>query len=298
MLDQLKQIAIFARTVDHGSFRGAARALNISPSVISHHVAQLEESLGTALLYRSTRKLSVTDAGRRLITHAREMLDAAETGLNAIADHGQQLSGELNVTAPAVLAQSAFVDYVASFSRTHPLVRLDLDFSDSRRSVIEGGIDVAIRMGWLKDSTLKARKLFDVQRMLIAAAQYVQDRPIPKHPLDLQGWDWLALSPVSIKQRFQQEGHRSVTLKPASRLRVNDAYALYRLASAGAGLATVPDFLCETDVSNGSVQHVLPQWQLDPVGVFAVWPPNAPKSGLTARFVEALVAFNARRMLR
>ncbi|MEM9140585.1 MAG: LysR family transcriptional regulator, partial [Pseudomonadota bacterium] len=152
MLDQLRQIAIFAKTVDHGSFRAAARALDISPSVVSHHVTQLEERLGTALLYRSTRKLSVTEDGKRLLSNAHVMIDAAEAGLTAIADRGRALSGVLHVTVPAVLARSALVDRIAGFSRDHPNVHLMLDFSDARREVIGGGIDVAIRMGWLSDS--------------------------------------------------------------------------------------------------------------------------------------------------
>lgn len=293
MLDQLRQIAIFAKTVDHGSFRAAARALDLSPSVVSHHVAQLEERLGTALLYRSTRKLSVTDDGKRLLGQARVMMDAAEAGLQAIAERGRDLSGELNVTAPAVLAQSALVDAVAAFSNAHPNVRLALDFSDTRREVIGGGIDVAIRMGWLKDSTLKARKLYDVRRRLVVSRAYAEGLPEPKRPEDLATWNWLELAPVRLKPTFHKDGHRTVVLKPVSRLNVNDAHAIYRLAQAGAGLAIVPDFLTEPGVASGTMLHLLPDWELEPVGVYAVWPSNAPKAGLTAHFVEALRAHRA-----
>ena len=288
MLDQLRQIAIFAKTVDHGSFRGAARALDLSPSVVSHHVAALEERLGTALLYRSTRKLSVTDDGKRLLAHAREMILAAEAGLDAIVDSGQALSGELRITAPAVLAQSAFVERVAAFAIAHPNVKLDLDFSDTRRAMIESGIDLAIRMGWLKDSALKARKLYDVQRVLVAASRYIGSGQQPNHPRDLQGCNWLELSPVRMKPRFRGPDGQQATLKTSPSISVNDAHALYGLAKAGAGLAMVPDFLASPGLDDGSMQHVLPDWQLEPVGVYAVWPPNAPKGGLTARFVETL----------
>ncbi len=289
MLEQLRQIAIFAKVVDHGSFRAAARALDISPSVISHHVAQLEAQLGTALLYRSTRKLSVTDDGKRLLAQARVMIDAAEAGLNAVANQSSQPSGELSVTLPAVLAQSAIIDRVAAFSITHPNVRLKLDFSDSRREVIGSGIDVAIRMGWLKDSALKARKLYDVNRRLIASPSYLSGRARPEIPEDLADWDWMELSPVRQKPRFRKEGARTVTLNPTTKLSVNDANALSRLARAGAGLAIVPDFLTVDDIANGTLEQLFPDWHLDPVGVYAVWPPNAPKEGLTSFFVDALL---------
>lgn len=288
MLDQLRQIAIFAKTVDHGSFRGAAKALGISPSVVSHHIAGLEERLGTALLYRSTRKLSVTDDGKRLLVHAHTMIDAAETGLQAIANEGREPSGELSVTVPAVLAHSSLVDTIAAFSVAHPNVRLDLDFSDSRREVIGSGIDVAIRMGWLQDSALKARKLYDVERTLVAATSYLENLPLPQHPKDIEDWSWLDLSPVSLRPLFRKEGERPVTLKPTARLSANDANANSRLARAGAGLAIVPIFLIEADLRRGTMQRVLPDWKLAPIGVYAVWPPNAPKTGLTSLLVDAL----------
>ena len=288
MLDQLRQIAIFAKTVDHGSFRAAARALDLSPSVVSHHIAQLEERLGTALLYRSTRKLSLTEDGKQLLAQAHVMVEAAEAGLQAVADHAKQPSGVLHVTVPAVLAQSETVDRIAAFSIAHPKVRLVMDFSDQRREIIDGGIDVAIRMGWLKDSTLKARKLYDAHRKLVAAQSYMQTHPAPSSPKDLEDWDWLELSPVRMRPRFKMPGRQNVQLKPTPCLSVNDAHAIYQLARAGAGLAIVPEFLADQDIASGQMVHVLPDWQLDPIGVFAVWPPNAPKAGLTAHFVEAL----------
>lgn len=290
MLDQLKQIAIFAKTVDHGSFRGAAQALGVSPSVVSHHIAQLEERLGTALLYRSTRKLSVTEDGKRLLAEARVMVEAAEAGLNAVADHGSELSGVLRVTVPAVLAQSRLVDGIAAFSRDHPNVKLEIDFSDTRREVIGNGIDVAVRMGWLQDSALKARKLYDVGRCLVAASAYVDRRETPQSPQDLIDWDWVELLPVKLRPEFRRPGRRAVRITPTPALSANDANAVYRLARAGAGLALIPEFLASQDLVDGRVVRVLPEWEAPAIGVYAVWPPNAPRSGLTARFVSTLVA--------
>lgn len=288
MLDQLRQIAIFAKTVDHGSFRAAARALDISPSVVSHHISQLEDRLGVALLYRSTRKLSVTEDGKRLLAEAHAMIGAAEAGLNAVANRGPALSGVLNVTIPAVLAQSMLVDRIAAFADAHRNVRLSLDFSDMRREVIAGGIDVAIRMGWLQDSALKARKLYDASRVLVGAASYVNAMPGPQAPEDLGDWRWLELTPVRRKAEFLRSGAATVQVRGATHVSVNDAHAMYRLSRAGAGLAILPTFLVEDDIASGDMVHVLPAWEAESLGVYAVWPPNAPKAGLTARFVEAL----------
>lgn len=289
MLDQLRQIAIFAKTVDHGSFRAAARSLRLSPSVVSHHVTQLEQKLGTALIYRSTRKLSLTPDGERLLAAARVMLEAAETGLQDVSNQPQQLSGMLRVTVPAVLAQSKFVDQIAAFAAKFPNVRLSLDFSDVRRELIGDGFDVAIRMGWLEDSALKARKLFDVDRRVVVASAYLESRRPPASPRDLTDWDWIELAPVWHKKpEFKNGSKRMEIARPESQISVNDAQALHRLARLGAGLAIIPDFLIEADVDAGALQVVLPQWTVPSVGVYAVWPSNAPRDGLVKKFVESL----------
>ncbi len=291
MLDQLRQIAIFAKTVDHGSFRAAARSLRLSPSVVSHHVTQLEQKLGTALIYRSTRKLALTPDGERLLAAARTMMDAAETGLQEISNQPQQLSGMLRVTMPAVLAQSKLVDRVAEFAIGAPNVRISLDFSDARRELIGEGFDVAIRMGWLEDSALKARKLFDVKRVLVAATRYVETRSDPASPKDLEDWDWLELAPVWHKKPEFRNGAKSIVImRPDSRISVNDAQALHRLTLQGAGLAIIPDFLTEATVNSGELKEVLPEWTVSPVGVYAVWPSNAPRDGLVKHFVEHLAS--------
>jgi len=289
MLDELRQIAIFAKTVDHGSFRGAAEALRLSPSVVSHHVGQLEERLGTALLYRSTRKLSLTREGERLLTAAHIMIDAAEAGIQDIANQTHQLSGLLRLTAPAVLAQSKITDRLAGFSIAYPRVKLSIDFSDDRRDIIANGFDLAIRVGQLKDSSLKAVKLFDLPRRLVASPDYFKSMSKPKSPNDLNDWDWLELAPVWKKKATFKKARQSETVdKKQPRISVNNVNALLQLTRAGAGLAVVPEFLVEPDISKGNLQYVLPQWTTEPVTTYAVWPSNAPKHGLTKHFVDFL----------
>ena len=287
MLNQLRQMAIFARTIDHGSFRAAAKAMKLSPSVVSQQVSDLEKRLGTALIYRSTRNLSLTRDGERLLSSARAMIDAAETGLQSVSDQTREPSGELRITMPAVLARSKLVEQIADFSLANRNVQLSIDFSDTRKSLIGEGFDLAIRMGWLKDSALVARKLSSVHRRLVAAKSYLASRPRPVSPGDLSDWDWLELSQVRTrKTRFQKAGHKTMTLKPVSRISVNDAHALYHLTRAGTGLAFVPDFLVEDDVSAGVMEYVLPDWHVEDIGIYAVWPQNAPKHGLTRYLLD------------
>ncbi len=289
MLDELRQIAIFAKTVDHGSFRAAGQALRLSPSVVSHHVGQLEQSLGTALLYRSTRKLSLTPDGERLLASAYAMMEAAESGIQDLARQGEQVSGLLRMTTPAVMTRSSFIKKISSFADVNPEVRLSIDFSDLRRDLISDGFDIAISIGWLKDSSLKAKKLYEIQRHLVASPDYIKTKEKPKTPDDLDAWDWLELGPVwHRKPEFHKGSKQKVIVKRPSRISANSADALSQLAIAGAGLALLPDFLIDDEVEAGRLDYVLHDWRVKPLDVFAVWPSNAPKDGLIKHFVNYL----------
>ena len=288
MIDQIRQIAVFAKTVEAGSFRGAAKLLNLSPSVVSHHVAQLEQVFGTALLYRSTRRLSLTPDGERLMQSAKVMIAAVEDGLNALSARVAQPSGNLRVTLPAVFANSSIVDHIGAFTKEYPEIALSLSFSDLVQDVIGDGFDVAIRVGWLTNSRLVAKRLFDLERVVVATPAYLATRPAPRTPSDLADWDWFRLSQVDYDHVFQGKTGKHVKVRLNPRHGVDDAFALYRLLKAGLGLAAAPRFLAEDDIAAGEIKVVLPDWRLEPPGVYAVWPPNAPREGLTARFVKFL----------
>lgn len=289
-MEHLRQIAIFAKTIDHGSFRAAAKALTLSPSVVSQQISDLEERLGTLLLYRSTRSLSLTRDGEQLLSHARLMLDAAENGLQSVSAHRTNPTGELRITMPAVLAHSELVGQLANYSKAFEGVELLVDFSDSRKNMIGEGYDLAIRMGWLKDSALIARKLATVDRRLVASVSYLEAKVAPTSPKDLMDWDWLGLSALSSKSIvFTKPNGKTVKLSPASRIRANNAFALCQFARSGAGLAAVPDFLVTDDINAGTMSVVLPEWEIDQLGVYAVWPEGATKNTLSRHLVDYLV---------
>jgi DNA-binding transcriptional LysR family regulator len=289
MIDRLRQMAIFAKTIDHGSFRGAARELKLSPSVVSHHISQLEEHLGVALLYRSTRKLRLTSEGQRLFSAARNMLDAVEGELQDLSATAVVPSGELRITLPSVLSSSHITDQIAAFSMAYPRITLTVDFSDTRRALIDDGFDLAIRMGPKLTNSATSRTLFKVRRVLVASKAYLSTRTIVNDPLALIDWDWLALAPVqNVPLNFQNKEGETVKIKPAPHMFTNDAQALHRLAQADAGLAIVPEFLVTPDIVNGTMAMVLPDWELPSISVFAEWPSNAPKYGLIHLALNAL----------
>ena len=291
VINHLRQLAIFAKTIDHGSFRGAAQELRLSPSVVSHHIAQLEDHLGVALIYRTTRKLSLTLDGERLLAATRKMLEAVEGELSGLSASAGEPSGELRITAPSMLSDSILVDSLAHFQRSYPKVRLNLDFSDIRRALIEDNFDVAIRVSMNVKNSQTVKRLFRMDRRLVASPEFLQRNPKVKEPAEVQAWDWLQLSPARHSAVTFQKGKKEQLVKPSAvKARCNDAYALCRLARAGAGVAIVPDSVAAKHERDGSIEFLLPAWKLQPVDVYAEWPSNAPKNGLIKLLVGELSA--------
>ncbi len=288
MIDELRALAIFAKTVETGSFRAAAKELKLSPSVISHHVSQLEERLGVTLLYRSTRHLSLTQEGENLFTAAKAMMVAAESGLNTITHQSSEPLGKLNITVPAVLTRSSLVKNIAAFAQTYPKITLSISFTDVQQDLIREGIDLAIRIGDLKDSTLKAKRLFDMKRKLIVAPNYLANRKPAHKPQDLIDWDWIGLKMRPNYKKLINKTGKTFQINFQPKIIVDSVDAVCQLAVTGLGLATPPAFLVEEDIRHGRLVDPLPAWGIDSLAVYAVWPPNACKESLTFRLIEFL----------
>lgn len=290
MIDELRALAIFAKVVEAGSFRSAANELKLSPSVVSHHVAQLEERLGVALLYRSTRQLSLTFEGKKLFESAKSMLLAAENGLNSVTHQASEPSGKLNLTVAAFLTRSTLVRDIAAFAKVFPKVALSINFSDVQQDVIREGIDLAIRVGDLKDSALKAKKLFDMKRKLVVSSDFMTNREIPHSPKDLIQWEWIGLKMrPNTKELINQSG-KTFLIDFEPRIIADSVDAVCQLAIAGLGLATPPSFLVAEDISQGYLVEPLPDWHVESLPVYAVWPPNASKESLTFKLIAFLEA--------
>jgi DNA-binding transcriptional LysR family regulator len=291
MLDHLRSLAVFARVVELGSFRAAARALSLSPSVVSHHVSELEGRLALPLLYRSTRRIALTPDGEKLVVAAREMVDAATRGLDSVSGRSETPTGILRVTAPAFLAETKLSRDLAAFVAAHPNVNLTVSFSDTPRELLSEGFDLALRIGRLKDSTHKTRKLADMRRLLVCAPRYLHLRKPPEAPRDLATWDYVQLSSRPPELTLTSSGKKkpvSITFKP--KVAVDSAAALCEFVRAGAGIATVPEVLVVSDVASGRLCEVLSDWHPPLLGVYAVWPGNAQRAGLTLRFIEFMAS--------
>lgn len=288
MFDELRAIAIFAKTIETGSFRGCAKVLGLSPSVVSHHIAQLENKLGLTLLYRSTRKMSLTAEGEQLYEASKKMLEAVELGLDSILPATEKPTGTLRISMPSILVRSGLMERIAKFCCELPNVKLHLNFTDKSVDLIENRFDMGIRIGTLKESGLMAKKLFTFGRKLVCSPSFFEKQIRPKKPEDLNSWRWIGIEMLPLTRRFRNKAGKSVAVNYQANLMCDSVDAAYQLAIAGAGLSSPSDFLVERDIKEGKLVEVLPEWQMEPLSVYAVWPQNLLKNNLASRFRNSL----------
>ena len=290
MLNHLRAIYIFVKAVELGSFRATAKALSLSPSVVSYQISRLEQDLEVALLYRSTRRLTLTSEGHELYDRLAALVAGAERGVDQLTATLSEPVGRLQVTLAASFSRESITRQIAAFARQHPRVELTVRFSDEQQDLIAGGIDLAIRSGPIADSSMHARKLFTLERLLVASPRFLARKPRVVQPRDLAEWEWIWLSVTAEHREFRHRnsGERQ-RVKLNKRVNVNDGYAMCQFALEGLGLLSSPDYLVEEYLRQGQLVEVLPDWRLDPIDVYAIWPPNSPRTGLTRRFVDHLV---------
>ena len=194
MINELRAVAIFVDAVRAGSFRIAARQLNVSLSAVSYNVAQLEKRVGNALIYRSTRKLSLTKEGEHLYEHAAELLSEISASLDDITGHGSALRGRLIVSATTALLHSTLNRKIAQFCKDNPTVDVEIHYSDVRLDLIRDGIDLVLRAGDMPDSSLKSKRISRIERKLVCSRSYYNSHKIPRKPEELDTWRWIRLT--------------------------------------------------------------------------------------------------------
>ncbi|MEM7256556.1 MAG: LysR family transcriptional regulator, partial [Pseudomonadota bacterium] len=278
----------FAKVIEEGSFRSAARQLGLAPSRISETVSELEKHLGVTLLYRSTRKISLTNEGNLLYSHVADMLRSADAGLNELNAVSTEPAGTLRVSIPAFLVSGPLSTAIATFARQFPKVNFTVAYTDRRMRLVEDGFDVNIRVGWLEDSTMMARKLAEGQRWVVAGVEYAKAYDKPERPADMAKWDWIRFSQRSDKFEFTSESGLTELVATKSQIEVDSIDAVYQFCMDNMGASVLPSFLAERGINSGKLVRLLPEWKLSPLGIYAVWPDNSRRESLTLQFVRYL----------
>lgn len=285
MINDLRSVAIFAEVAKLGSFRSAASSLGLSPPAVSYHVSQLEARLGTALIYRSTRKLSLTHEGETLFRHAQDMLESAQQGLTVATSKSSEPMGKLVITISTAMTRAPLTRQLAEFASRFKGIKLQIIYSDTRQDLVENGIDLAIRAGDMDDSNLKSRKLGSIRRKLVCTPDYLASRENPKDPRELKTWEWIKLSMLP-DERILRKQKKVRRLQMFNHVTVDNVEAMTQFCLNGAGLATPPDYLVQQALELGELIEVLPDWKVDPIPVYAVWHGNVTPDSNIRRLLD------------
>ena len=276
-MDRLDAMKVFVRVVECGSFSSVAREMDTTQSAVSKQIAALEAHLGAKLLSRSTRALSLTEAGEVLLAEARRLLADVEAVETRLRSGATQLSGWLRVAASVGYGRRVLMPLVKTFLARHPGVKIDLRLSDDFADLIEQGIDVAIRLGDLSDSGLIARRIGASQRVLVAHADYLSGpegaAPLA-HPRDLIGRNCIVYTEAATGHvwEFVRDGEAPVEVRVEGNLQSNSSEAIRAAALAGLGICHAPDWLVREELASGALQRLLPDWRGRPFPIHAVYP--------------------------
>ncbi|MES2927846.1 MAG: LysR family transcriptional regulator [Burkholderiales bacterium RIFCSPHIGHO2_01_FULL_64_960] len=292
MLD-LNDVAIFVQVVRCGSFAEAARRLGVPPNTLSRRVQQLEAQLGTRLMQRSTRHLTLTNAGQVFLERCSGAVEGLMDAGEELLAVNQEPSGLVRVAAPADFFDFFAMEWLTEFLAAHPKVRVDFVLSDGRADLIADRIDVALRGGILEDSSLFARKVLDAGNDgLVASPAYVARQGVPDTLQDLADHDCLVFSHPSGKATWRVTGPdgAQAEVQVAGRFSGNTAQALRKAALAGLGIALLPSTLTRRDLRAGLLVPVLPQYHRQGHGVHMVYPSRRYLPLAVSAFMELVIS--------
>lgn len=287
-MDRIQGIRLFVRVVDLGSFSKAAAEMGVGQPAATKQVARLEDQLGSRLLHRSTHGVTPTEIGQlyyekcRLIAHHFEEAESVAALLQS------QVQGALRISTSVAFGRRVMVPLVMRFMKLNPKLQIDLSFEDRYVDLVEQGIDVAIRMGRLADSTLGARFLGINPWVVVASRDYLEQRGVPRKPADLARHDALIYSTVQGDARWMFTGSDGRMHPTAVRgpLRSNNLSALLAAARGGMGVAALPWYVAHESVKAGAVEPVLAEWKLPSQEIHAVYPSPRHLPAKVSGFVE------------
>ena len=291
-MQDLNAMLLFAKVVEHGSYSAAARATGLQTSKLSRRIAELERQLGVRLLQRTTRKVSVTEVGQSYYLHCAALEAEASAAQEAIERTRSTPQGLVRMSCPISLIQGAVGAVVARFLVQQPLVRVYVDMTNRRVDVVEEGIDIALRVRTppLETSDLAMRKIADSAAMLVASRAFLERHGRPAHPSELERIPTLAMTTAGDKYtwHFREKDCTPIAVTHIPRLMTDSFEALREAATAGVGVAYLPQFVVQESVSAGALERVLPEFSLPPGLLHAVFPSRRGMVPAVRALIDAL----------
>ncbi|ULR45511.1 LysR family transcriptional regulator [Rhizobium sp. K102] len=289
----LNDILIFMAVVDAGSFIAGGQAMGLSRSAAGKAVIRLEDRLGTRLLNRTTRRLSLTDEGRVFYQHGLEVLASVDEAEASVAGQSAAPRGVLRLTVPDAFGRLVVLPIVEKYLLAWPDIQVEVNFTDRKADILEEGFDLAIRIGTMpsaSDTRLVSRVIAADRARLCASPSYLADRGEPRDIDDLAAHDCLIFSSRDQRQgwRFRGEGGAWVKAQGRSRLRLDSDEAIRDAAVAGLGIALLPDFLVADDLVAGRLRHVLPELETDDAKIVTLYPDKRLLEPRVRRFIDLM----------
>jgi DNA-binding transcriptional LysR family regulator len=289
MSDRLQELTVFVRAAESGSFSRAARELGLSQPSVSRIIGELEARLGVKLLLRTTRRITVTDAGALFLGRAREILAEIEDAEDA-ARGLDSLRGTIRIAMPIVYGTCQIIPRLPKFLGLHPLLRVEMSVADQRQDLVAEGADVAIRLGELDDSAFGARKLETLPRFLVASPSYLAVRGTPKTPADLASHDCI-FGPGLFGRAswsFSRNGTET-SVDVRGRIHTDSGPGVFASALAGLGIAMTSPVMAGPEIKAGALVPLLKSYKLSPIEVHAVFPGGPRPSTKVRALVDHLV---------
>ena len=289
--DRIALMRAFVECARRLNFKASAKALGLTPSTLGRRIARLEARLGVALFLRSTRRVTLTEAGAIYLPLCEDLLSALDEADATASSLGGRPTGLLRVAAPTTFSRLHLTGRLPKFLTRHPEIRLDIAHSDAYVDVVEERIDIAIRIGRLADTSLRARFLAPNNRRLVASPSYLEQAPPLRTPEDLSRHRLLHFAHLQGGEAWLLERDGTEYRVPvAPWLRSDDAFVLYEAATAGLGIALLADFISADGLQRGKLVPVLTDWQVPETGIYALYAGSAvpPK---TRAFIDFLVEF-------
>lgn len=292
--EQLKSMVVFASIVEHGSFSSASRVLDISRASVSYHIKKLEQQLGVTLFYRSTRSISLTDAGQRYYKRCAAVVEEARLAQQDMESFKLEPKGKLKITCPEGVGAALIAPIVSEFKQQHAKVDIELILTDRVINLVAEGVDVGIRgaASPMRDSDLQSIKLPPHSMCLCASPAYLQQHGWPSIPADLHNHQWVIYTASSTNVVLSKT-NKSVSVTMEGSVETNHAYSRTQFVLDGHGLGKLPMYVAAPFIADGSLQCILQDYSLAPVELYAVFPAGAARQKKLRLFLDHL----KRRML-
>jgi DNA-binding transcriptional LysR family regulator len=291
----LDSISVFIKVIQAGSFSKAAKLLGMPNTTVSAKVSHLEKKLGVSLIQRTTRKLNVTQAGEAFFRRCVVALEEIHSAENEVTSKQTKPTGLLRLTAASDVGHSLLAPLVSHFLKKYPEMEVDLIVTNRVVDLIGEGVDIGIRAGELEDSTLLSKKLISARMSFVASPSYLKKNGTPSHPKDLLQHEFIHFSEfqnVLVLHKFESnKSKETYKLKVKSRIKADDLETLKGFARIGQGITLVPNFLCQDEVEQGKLVHLLPQWQIGSGHFTLVYPAQTFIPPKVQAFVETSVDY-------